>query len=324
MGVTDLMKVKIINSKSDYNGQTIADIGVTIDLKSLKGERVAFDVSNIIYAAILAMKFVTSLTDADGKPTSHILTIMNKVLMAKKLGVKQVWIFDSPHGNPLKTAELAKREAKRAKSKNEKVLFKMTSEQVEDIQTLLKHMGVMYIIAPKGIEAEQYGAMLTMGSPEERFCKYMISGDTDVLAFGGNVLRTPTKKAGEKATKAGTYIAYENSNILQEMDITREDFVTMCVALGTDFSDKTARVGPATIHKKIQDCEIELTPEQQAVYDYFMKPIEMEEAHLIENQYNKEALQEFLESKGFNFSRYEKRIDEAYAASASDRKTKKA
>lgn len=312
MGVTDLMKVKIVNPQSEYDGQTLSDMGVTVDLKSLKGERVCFDTSNIIYAAILAMKFVTALTDAEGKPTSHILTIMNKVLMAKKLGVRQVWIFDSPEGNPLKTAELAKRAAKRAKSKNDKVLFQMTSEQVEDIKTLLAHMGVMYIIAPPGIEAEQYGAMLTMGSPEERFCKYMISGDTDVLAFGGNVLRPPTKKSGEKAPKTGTFIAYDNEDVLREMNMTREEFVTMCVALGTDFSEKTARVGPGTIHKKIRDGEIDLTPEQQAVYEYFMNPVELQEAHLVENQYNKEALQAFLELKGFNFERYEKRIDQAY------------
>jgi flap endonuclease-1 len=313
MGVTDLMKVKIVNPQSEYDGQTIADMGILVDLKSLKGERVCFDVSNIIYASILAMKFVTSLTDAEGKPTSHILTIMNKILMAKKLGVRQVWIFDSPEGNPLKTAELAKRAAKRAKSKNDKVLFKMTGEQVLDIKTLLTHMGIMYIVAPQGIEAEQYGAMLTMGEPGERFCKYMISGDTDVLAFGGNVLRPPAKKSGEKAPKTGTYVSYENDNILQEMNMTREEFVTMCVALGTDFSEKTARVGPVTIHKKVQDGEINLTPEQQVVYDYFMNPVELQEAHLVENQYNKEALKAFLEIKGFNFERYEKRIDQAYA-----------
>lgn len=312
MGVTDLMKVKITNPKSEYDGQTIADMGVLIDLKSLKGERVCFDVSNIIYASILAMKFVTALTDAEGKPTSHILTIMNKVLMAKKLGVRQVWIFDSPEGNPLKTAELAKRDAKRAKSKNDKVLFKMTGEQVEDVKTLLTHMGVMYIIAPPGIEAEQYGAMLTMGSPEERFCRYMISGDTDVLAFGGNVLRPPTKKSGEKAPKTGTFISYEIEDVLREMDMTREEFVTMCVALGTDFSEKTARVGPGTIHKKIRDSDIDLTDEQQKVFDYFMNPVELQEAHLVENQYDKEALKAFLELKGFNFERYEKRIDQAY------------
>lgn len=312
MGVTDLMKVKIVNAQSEYNNKTIGDIGIIIDLKSLKGERVCFDVSNIIYSSILAMKFVTSLTDGEGKPTSHILTIMNKVLMTKKLGVRQVWIFDSPECNKLKVAELVKRDAKRAKSKNDKVLFKMTGEQVDDIKTLLSHMGIMYIVAPPGIEAEQYGAMLTMGSPEERFCKYMISGDTDVLAFGGNVLRPPSKKSGEKAPKPGTFVAYENDDVLREMNMSREDFVTMCVALGTDFSEKTPRVGPATIHKKILENDIELTEEQQTVYEYFMNPVELQEAHLVENQYNKEALRAFLELKGFNFERYEKRIDQAY------------
>ncbi len=314
MGITNLFKVKNQNTKSTYYGQTIGDLGRVVELKELKGDRVGLDTSYIIYSAILAMQFVSSLTDSQGRPTSHILTILNKVMQMKTLGVNQVWIFDSPKVNPLKLNELAERSKKRAASTNEKVQFKMTSEHIEDIKTLFRHMGVLYIIAPDGIEAEQYGAMLTIGQPSERFCKYIISGDTDVLLFGGNLLRPVAKKAN-KDGKSG-YIAFEIADVLTELNITREKFVTMGLALGSDFADKTAGAGPSNVHTKIKTNKIVLTPEQEAAYNYFMQPVEMSEAHLVENTYDKEALLAFLVERGFKRERYEEKLDKIYNVKA--------
>jgi len=309
MGIKNLMKVKIKNAKSDYNDQTIGDTGRVIDLKDLEGERVGIDTSYTIYSSILAMQHVTSLTDGAGKTTTHILTILNKVLSMKKLGVSQVWIFDSPKVNPLKINELAVRSKKRSASSNEKVQFKMTSEHVNDVKELLTHLGILYIVAPDGIEAEQYGAMLTIGEPSERYCKYMISGDTDVLLFGGNMLKPVSKNAKGKAS----FTAFELEDILKEMELTRDQFVQMGLALGSDFAPKTPNMGPSSVHVKARYNKIVLTDEQETAYKYFMQPVEMAEAQLVENTYDREALLEFLVSRGFDKDRYIKRLDAAFA-----------
>lgn len=307
MGIKNFLKVKVKNVKSEYNGQTIGEMGRVVQLKDLTSERVAIDTSYTIYSSILAMQFVTSLTDAQGRPTSHILTIFNKVLQMKKLGINQVWIFDSPEYNPLKGNELEKRNKKREASTNDKVLFKMTGEHVKDIQTLLRLMGVLYIVAPAGIEAEQYGAILTIGEPSERYCKYMISGDIDVLLFGGNLLRPVSKKSSADG-KAG-YIAFELNDILEELDMTREQVVKMGIALGSDFAEKTPGLGPANVHIKAKYNKIILTPEQELAYNYFIQPVEMSEAHLVENTYDREGLLTFLAERGFNRSKYEEKLE---------------
>jgi len=298
------MKVKIKNAKSDYNEQTIADMGRSIELKELSDDRVCIDTSYIIYSSILAMQYVAALTDEDGRTTSHILTILNKVLNMKKEKLSQVWVFDSPKVNPLKRNELNTRAQKRDASTNEKVQFKMTGEHVKDIQDLLKYLGILYIVAPDGIEAEQYGALLTIGESSQRYCKYMISGDTDVLMFGGNLLKP--------LPRGGGFVAFELNDILDEMEITREQFVTMGIALGSDFALKTPGFGPATIHTKARYNKIKLTDEQKKAYDYFMLDVEMTEAHMVENNYDREGLLDFLVARGFNRERYEKRIDAAF------------
>jgi len=304
MGIKNLMKVKVKNAKSDYNDQTIADIGRSLDLKELADDRVCIDTSYIIYSSILAMQHVAALTDEDGRTTSHILTILNKVLNMKKQKLSQVWIFDSPKVNPLKRNELANRDKKRDASSNEKVQFKMTGEHVTDVQDLLKYLGILYIVAPDGIEAEQYGALLTMGESSERYCKYMISGDTDVLLFGGNLLKP--------VPRGGGFVAFEVNDILEEMEITRDQFVKMGLALGSDFAQKTPGLGPSSVHTKARYNKIPLTDEQKIAYDYFMQDVEMTEAHMVESTYDREALLDFLVGRGFNRERYEKRIDAAF------------
>lgn len=339
MGIKSLLKVRIKNARSDYSDMTIADMGKPINMKDLEGERVAMDTLWAIYSTILAMQNVSSLTDSQGNITSHILIILNKVLAMKKAGVRQVWIFDSPTANPMKANENAKRKEKRVASNNEKVQFVVKKQHIDDIQELFKHMGILYIVAPPGIEAEQYGAMLTMG--EDRYCKYMISGDTDVLVFGGNLLKPVSKKTAaaknaktsKKAVpeKVPDFLGFELDDILKEMLLTREKFVKMGLALGSDFAEKTPGLGPTSVHTKARYDKIVLTPEQEIAYNYFMqpvgvsdsrksvgvsdseKPFEISEAHLVENTYNKDNLMQFLEERGFTREKYEKRIDAAYA-----------
>jgi flap endonuclease-1 len=307
MGVKKFFEIVIKNVLSNFEGKKLSDLGEEVDLSDLSGERICIDASGMIYQAILAMYNPKALTDSSGKITAHINILFGKIMKMKESGIEQVWVFDSPKPNKLKEKELKERAAKREKAKDDKQAFKMTGEHVKDIQDLLTHLGILYIVAPPGVEAEQYGAILTQG--DKPFCKYMMSGDSDVLMFGGNLLRVSYKRTGKKKT---VYTTYDLKTILYELGVKREDLVKMGIAMGSDFAPKTARIGPSSVHNKLKDGKLVMTTEQQAAYDYFMSDIEMKSADLVKNKFNRQAVISMLVKRGFNEERITKRLDEVY------------
>lgn len=310
MGVTKFYEIVNKNVVSDTEGKKISDLGEDVKLENLNGLRIAVDASTMIYQALLALQFVSSLTDSSGKPTGHINTIFNKVLMLKKAGIEQVWVFDSPEPSELKKQELADRAKRRENAKDDKQAFKMTGEHVKDIKDLLEAMGVLYIVAPPGIEAEQYGALMTQG--DDPFCNYVMSGDSDVLLFGGNLLRPMTQKSATGKSKKTVYATYNIKKILTEFDITREQLVTMGVVLGSDFAPKTPRIGPTSVHTALKKNKLVLTPEQQLAHDYFMSSLEEASAAIHKSKYDREKLIALLVKRGFKEDRITKLIDAAY------------
>ena len=287
MGVKKFFEIVIRNILSNLDGKKLCDLGKDVVLEDLAGERIVVDASTMIYQSLLALQFVKSLTDSSGKPTGHINTIFNKVMMIKDAGLEQVWIFDSPEPNELKKRELEERAERRAKATDEKQAFRMTSEHVKDIQKLLKYMGILYIVAPPG-------------------------GDSDVLMFGGNLLRPMTKRSASGKSKKTVYATYDIDTILKGFNITREQLVTMGVSMGSDFAPKTSRVGPSNVQTLLKRKKLVLTAEQQTAHDYFMSDIEMQSADLVKNEFDKKGLISFLAKRGFSEDRITKRIDTVY------------
>jgi len=311
MGVKDFLKVKIVNSKSEYNEKMIIELGEEVKLANLKGQRICIDAMNMIYRAILAMQTVTALSDADGKTTAHINTIFNQIIMFKKAGIVQIWIFDNPECCKLKKENaLADRAVKRSESNKEKVQFKVTGEHIKDIQSLLEGMGVMYITAPPGIEAEQYGAMMTRGDKDERFCQYMFSNDSDVLLFGGNLLKPLSKATATGKSKKTVYIKFEISEVLEEIDLTQNQLIEVGLALGCDFAPKTLRVGPKTVVKKVRDRNIKFTPEQIEAGAYFAQEVKKTKPDVVQSEYSRIKVTEQLIARKFQADRLNKRLDE--------------
>ena len=306
MGVKNLFKITIHNPQSTENGKTIAELGRETTLAKLKGKRVCVDASGMIYQAILAMKRINSLTDSKGRTTAHINTIKNKVLMIKKAGIEQIWIFDSPAPNPIKEAELKKRRERAFASKDPKVQFRMSGEHVNDIKQLLEMMGIAWIQAPDGLEAEQYGAWMTTG--DQPFCDYMLSADSDVLAFGGNLLRPVSKKSATGKSSRTVYHIYEQDTLLEDTGLSRDDFLKMCVFMGTDFNPKPRGPSTKTIMSKVDT--LDPTPELEAVIKYFKERTQYDVSTLLTkfSKPNKTGLLKFLKDRGFNEERIKKEI----------------
>jgi 5'-3' exonuclease len=315
MGVLGFFSIKITNAKSKFYGKTLSALGREITLNKLKGEKVCIDVSHMIYSGLLALKSVDTLTDEEGNPTSHINTILNKIIQLQEAGLTQIWVFDSPEINDMKKRALERREKRRSAAKEDKKLteedrgkrtFKMSGDHVNDIKQLLTSMGIMYVEAPKGIEAEQYGAFLSKES-NGRYCKYVISADADVIMFGGNLLRI----YHNRTTKKTVYQIFEMEEILTELDITYEQLVKIGVTLGSDFNDGTDGIGAATVVDKVKADSFYYTFSQKAAMEYFKSDIsgKLGENDVVKEEYSRKKVLEYLSGKNFAKERIEKRLD---------------
>lgn len=307
MGILQFFKIIIKNPTSTNNDKTLESLAREITLPKMKGLTICIDASNIIYSSILALKATDTLTDSEGRTTAHINTIWNKVMQINAAGVRQIWVFDSPQPNPIKAAELARRRERAAASSDSKVQFRMSGDHVADIKKLFDCMGVAYVEAPPGVEAEHYGAWMTRGSAiGNRFCAYMLSGDSDVLAFGGNLLRQVSKPSATGKSSKTVFHIYEKNELLEEIGLSNEQFLQMCVAMGTDFNEKSPRVGPKTIMSAIRK-GITMTPEQQKIIEYYSSEPQGQAQSQFPT-YNIENLVEYLVSRGFKEDRVRTRL----------------
>lgn len=294
MGIKDFFKIV-------HEGVPITDLGTPIDLENLKGKNICIDASWVIYSSLTALQHVDTLTDEKGNPTGHINNVMQRILSYKTKEINQLWIFDNPESNPVKAIAYESRNTRREKSTNEKVKFKMTSKHVNQIKKVLDFAGVSYIEAPPGIEAEQYGACLCRG--ENPVCYAMLSGDSDVLIFGGKFIRQFKEKKPGRKTKVTSYHLYDPDIIIGEYSLTTNELVEIAIALGSDFAAKVPGVGPKTVVKRALASTIKFNEEQLRAIEYITSvvPICMDDLH--ESEINKKALSEYLMKHGFEETR---------------------
>lgn len=313
MGVKDLFKIPVSNEEHEYHGKLLGDIGEKIEFKDMEGHRICVDASDYIYNSLLAMAHVNTLTDSEGRPTAHILRIFNVVQMLHRDGVNQIWVFDSPNANKFKKFEQEKRRTRREQGRQrgqEKQAFVINSDIVNDIKELLTLMGVTWIEAPEGIEAEHYGAFMTAGEMGDRFCTYMLSADSDVLAFGGNLLRHTTEKSATGKSKKTIYRVYELDDVLHALDVDYKEFLKVCVAMGTDFqAEKIKGAGPKTVVAKVKNDKLEYTSDLKEVIKYLKSDPPADGADMQENTLDATGLREFLLARGFKDDRISKAIE---------------
>merc|ERR1712045_464987 len=236
------------------------------EIKNYFGRKVAIDASMSLYQFLIAVRQDgAQLTDANGEPTSHLMSTFYRTIRMIENGIKPVYVFD---GKPptLKSGELEKRMEKRAdaeaalvKAKEEgneeeidkqsRRLVKVSKEHGADCKTLLTFMGEPYVSAP--CEAEAQCAELVKGG------KVYAAGteDMDALTFGTTVLlRHLTFSEARKMPIKEFHL----SNVLEGFEFSQEQFVDLCILLGCDYVDKIKGIGPKKAielvkkHKKIE------------------------------------------------------------------------
>ncbi|TXG85656.1 MAG: hypothetical protein E6R13_02010 [Spirochaetes bacterium] len=306
MGIKDFFKIVA------PNGNTIKDMGTLMtqkDLESLKGMKIAIDAPAILHGAIRGMPNIETMMH-EGKITSYLNVIFFNVMQFIRLGIHQVWVFD---GKPpsIKMGELAKRKKNREdatkKAKKEKdaekvkklkkIAYKFEDYIYVDTQRLLTRMGITWVVAPE--EGEAYASYLNKNGDVD----YVWSLDADCFMFGAKQVIRPTKDGKKKV-----YYVYDRADILKQLDITEAQFLLMGICMGTDFSEKIARIGAKTVVGKIGQ-HFNLTDAQKLALKYF-KNAPHKGAMIHKSTFDKAKLTKFLLRRGFNLGRLASHIEE--------------
>ncbi len=235
----------------------------TISLQALTGRSVAIDAHNTLYQFLSIIRSFDgrSLMDHAGHVTSHLSGLLYRTSNLVEIGVKPVYVFD---GQPprLKTVELTHRQqAKAVATKKYQAALKkgrledarryaqatsrLTPSMVEDAKRLLTLMGIPWLQAPSEGEA-QTAYMAASGTVWAA-----ASQDYDALLFGASrLVRNITITGRRKLPRKKTYIEVEPelvllNQVLRELEISREQLVTLALLVGTDFNPKGIKgIGP--------------------------------------------------------------------------------
>ena len=321
-----------------------------IELSELRGKTVAVDAYNTIF------QFLSIIRQPDGKPlmddqgnvTSHLSGILYRTSNLIEAGIEPVFVFD---GKPseLKSGTIEERVSRREKAKIEyeqalaegdlKKAFskaqqtsRMTPEILESSKELLKLLGIPVVQAPSDGEA-QAAYMCSKGSVHAA-----ASQDFDSILFGAPLLvRNLTISGRRKVPGKSIYRdvkteIIDTESMLENLGLTREQLVDVCILIGTDFNPGISGIGPKKGLKLIQkhgDLEHALPeigqkiPEYQDVRDIFLNGPHNDDYSVKPGTIDPDEVVEMMTGHGFSPERVRNvvtKISDARKAESSRRK----
>ncbi|XP_020823996.1 flap endonuclease 1 [Phascolarctos cinereus] len=251
------------------------------DIKSYFGRKVAVDASMSIYQFLIAVRQGGDvLQNEEGEATSHLVGMFYRTIRMVENGIKPVYVFD---GKPpqLKSGELARRGERRAEAERQlqraqeagaeqeaekfaKRLVKVTERHGEECRRLLRLMGIPYLEAPGEAEAS-CAALVKAGKVYAAATE-----DMDCLTFGSPVLMRHLTASEAKKLPIQEF---RLGRVLQELGLTQEQFVDLCILLGSDYCESIRGIGPKRAvdlirqHKSIEEIVRRLDPSKYPVPD---------------------------------------------------------
>lgn len=306
------------------------------------GRLLAIDASMCLYQFMIMIRenhsgSYQNLTNEAGEVTSHIIGMLTRTIKLMENGIKPVYVFD---GKPpeLKLLELEGRRAKRDEAKAsllvatesgdqeailkaQKGTVKVTREQNEQTKHLLRLMGVPVVEAPS--EAEATCAALCRDGKVHAAA----TEDADCLTFGTKTL-VRNLMAAESQKKTILEVSLEK--VLEQLNITMDQFIDFCILSGCDYCDTIKGVGPSTairmiiqhgsIEKVLENLEPEKMPSnfRYDVARKFFQECESVDTANIEFKFEEpdfEGLTKFLvEGQSFDQKRVDRFIERLKAA----------
>ncbi|KAK4491326.1 hypothetical protein RD792_002062 [Penstemon davidsonii] len=232
MGIKGLTKLLADNAPKAMKEQKF---------ESYFGRKIAIDASMSIYQFLIVVgrTGTETLTNEAGEVTSYV--------------------FD---GKPpdLKKQELAKRFSKRADAtedlndalesgnkedieKFSKRTVKVTKQHNDECKKLLRLMGVPVIEAPSEAEAQ----CASLCKSDKVYA--VASEDMDSLTFGAPRF---LRHLMDPSSKKIPVMEFEVSKVLQELDLTMDQFIDLCILSGCDYCDSIRGIGGLTALKLIR------------------------------------------------------------------------
>ncbi|KAH6772603.1 5'-3' exonuclease family protein [Perilla frutescens var. hirtella] len=333
MGIKGLTKLLADNAPKAMKEQKF---------ESYFGRKIAIDASMSIYQFLIVVgrSGTEMLTNEAGDVTSHLQGMFSRTIRLLEAGIKPVYVFD---GQPpdLKKQELAKRYSKRADAtedlsdaketgnkedieKFSKRTVKVTRQHNEDCRKLLRLMGVPVIEAPS--EAEAQCAALCKASKVYA----VASEDMDSLTFGAPKF---LRHLMDPSSKKIPVMEFEVSKVLEELDLTMDQFIDLCILSGCDYCDSIRGIGGMTAlklirqHGSIENILENINKERYQIPDnwpyqearrLFIEPSVLTDEDQLELKWSppdEEGLIAFLVNEnGFNSDRVTKAIEKIKAA----------
>ncbi|WVF70027.1 flap endonuclease 1 [Kwoniella sp. CBS 6097] len=232
------------------------------EMKTLFGRKVAIDASMSIYQFLIAVRQQDGqmLMNESGDVTSHLMGFFYRTIRMVDHGIKPCYIFD---GKPpeLKGGVLAKRFAKREEAKEGEEEAKetgtaedidklarrqvrVTKEHNEECKKLLALMGIPVVTAPGEAEAQcaelaRAGKVYAAGSE-----------DMDTLTFHSPILlRHLTFSEAKKMPISEINL----DAALEDLEMTMDQFIELCILLGCDYLEPCKGIGPKTALKLLRE-----------------------------------------------------------------------
>ncbi|CAL2268812.1 unnamed protein product [Prunus armeniaca] len=333
MGIKGLTKLLADNAPKAMKEQKF---------ESYFGRKIAIDASMSIYQFLIVVgrSGTEMLTNEAGEVTSHLQGMFSRTIRLLEAGIKPLYVFD---GKPpdLKKQELAKRYSKRADAtedlaaavevgnkedieKYSKRTVKVTKQHNDDCKRLLRLMGVPVIEAPSEAEA-QCAALCKSGKVYA-----VASEDMDSLTFGApRFLRHLMDPSSRKIP----VMEFEVAKVLEELNLTMDQFIDLCILSGCDYCDSIRGIGGQTAlklirqHGSIENILENINKERYQIPEdwpyqearrLFKEPVALSDEEQLEIKWSapdEEGLISFLVNEnGFNSDRVTKAIEKIKAA----------
>ncbi|XP_074309004.1 flap endonuclease 1-like isoform X2 [Silene latifolia] len=199
------------------------------------------------------------LTNEAGEVTSHLQGMFLRSIRLLEAGIQPVYVFD---GQPpdLKKEQLAKRYSIRADAakdlsaaiengdkegieKFSKRTVKVTRQHNKDCMKLLGLMGIPVVEAPSEAEA-QCAALCKNGKVYA-----VASEDMDTLTFGASRF---LRHLMDPSSKRIPVMEFEMAKVLEELNLTMDQFIDLCILSGCDYCANIKGIGGLTALKLIR------------------------------------------------------------------------
>lgn len=310
--------------------------------ESYFGRKIAIDASMSIYQFLIVVgrSGTEMLTNEAGETTSHLVGMFSRTIRLLEAGIKPVYVFD---GKPpdLKKQELAKRYSRREDAtaglaaaeesgnvedieKFSKRTVKVTQQHNSDCKKLLTLMGVPVVEAPS--EAEAQCAALCKSDQVYG----VASEDMDSLTFGAPKF---LRHLMDPSSKKIPVMEIEVGKVLEDLELTMDQFIDLCILCGCDYCDSIRGIGPQTAlklvrqHGSLESILENINKERYQIPDewpyqearrLFKEPLVLtgdDQPEIKWGPPDEEGLIEFLvDQNGFNKDRVTKAIEKIKAA----------